>query len=187
MLTHHLLLVFLPIAIEAGNLQITLWSTQDCLGDENALRPALNLELHLGCNKRGDVADQLELEALSSSDDTIPERGDEAALSAYYDGTMQAQSQTIVFFTSEDCDPSTEIVDAYVDNSCSYAFRALDGDQWQSYEMRDACYGGLAGCDLDDEPVDGALRPNATEPGDLEVERPSPSPSGSGLPCVNCA
>ncbi|KAF2790972.1 hypothetical protein K505DRAFT_73130 [Melanomma pulvis-pyrius CBS 109.77] len=164
MLTHHLLLVFFPTTLLAYNLEITLWSTQDCVGDENALRPTLDLELHLGCNKRGDVADQLELELLSSSD-TIPERRNEAALSAYSDGTMAAQSQTIVFFTSEDCDPATEIVDAYVDNSCSNVFHALDGDHWQSYEMRDACYGGLAGCDLDEEPADGPICERPLLPG----------------------
>jgi hypothetical protein len=131
----------LATGVSCNNIQITLWQSEDCTGD-NDLRPQLDLRLHEGCIKRGDVAQQLEVEMLEGL-------REEKALSASQDGSMQAQSQTIVFFTSEDCDPSTEIEGAYVDNSCSGVFEELRGDKWQSYEMRDACMGGFSGCSLD--------------------------------------
>lgn len=145
---HRPLLGALALAtrVLCNNIQITLWQSPDCTGDNNALRPQLDLRLHVGCNKRGDVSAQLELETLS---DALPEN----SLSASQDGSMQAQSQTIVFYTSEDCNPDTEIEGAYVDNSCSNVFEELKGDAWKSYEMRDACFGGFSGCDLDEEPV----------------------------------
>ena len=147
MLRRHLFAVLaLAASVSCDNIQITLWQSEDCTGD-NDLKPQLDLRLHEGCIKRGDVAEQLEVEMLEGL-------REEKALSAYQDGSMQAQSQTIVFFTSEDCDPSTEIEGAYVDNSCSNVFEELKGDTWQSYEMRDACMGGLSGCNLDEEPAD---------------------------------
>ncbi|KAF2681953.1 hypothetical protein K458DRAFT_391468 [Lentithecium fluviatile CBS 122367] len=128
-----------------GQIGITVWSSEDCTGD-NALKPELDLELHIGCIKRGDVAEQLEVETLEGI-------REEKALSAYQDGSMIAQSQNVVFFTSEDCDPSTEIEGAYVEDSCSNVFEGLKGDGWKSYEMRDACMGGFSGCDPGEEPT----------------------------------
>jgi hypothetical protein len=144
MLYHRLFIAcVLAAGVSCGNIQITVWSTDDCTGD-GALRPQLDLRLDVGCIKRGDVAEQLEVELLEG-------QREEKSLSGYQDGSMAAQSQTVVFFTSEDCDPDTEIQGAYVDNSCSNVFEELRGDKWKSYEMRDVCVGGYFGCDLDEE------------------------------------
>ena len=131
----------LSSGVLCGDIQITLWQSADCTGD-NDLKPTYDLQLHRGCNKRGDVAEQLQLEMRE-------DLRDEKALSAYQDGSMKAQSQFIAFFTSDNCDPSTIIKDAYVDNSCSNVFESIRKDTWKSYEMRDACVGGFSGCNLE--------------------------------------
>jgi hypothetical protein len=147
MIAQHLFTVLAIVTGVSCNLmEIYVWENTDCTGD--ALKTKLDLELHVGCIKRGDVAQQLELELLEGK------QRDEKGVSAFQDGSMQAQSQAIVFFTSEDCDPSTEIKGAYVDNSCSNVFTELKEDTWKSYEMRDACFGGNLGCNLDEEPTD---------------------------------
>ncbi|KAF2248562.1 hypothetical protein BU26DRAFT_565946 [Trematosphaeria pertusa] len=149
MLRRHLFAILaLAASVSCGNIQISVWESEDCTGD-HTLRPQLDLRLHVGCIKRGDVTEQLEVELLEGK------QREEKAISVSQDGSMAAQSQALVFFTSENCDPSTEIEDAYVDNSCSNVFEKLKEDKWKSYEMRDACFGGFAGCDLDEEPTDG--------------------------------
>lgn len=143
MLRHRLLATLaLSIGVLCSEIQITLWQSADCTGD-NDLKPTYDLQLYRGCNKRGDVAEQLQSE-------TGEKLRDEKSLSAYQDGSIQAQSQFVAFFTSEDCDPSTVIEGANVDDSCSSVFESLRGDKWKSYEMRDACIGGFSGCDLDE-------------------------------------
>lgn len=148
MLCRHLLTTLSLAAIASGdNMQIFVWETEDCTG--TALKPQLDLRLNVGCIRRGDVAQQLEVELLEGEERT------EKAVSAVQDGSMQAQSQTLVFFTSDDCDPSTEIADAYVDDGCSGRYAQLQGDKWKSFEMRDACFGGLSGCDPGEEVQNG--------------------------------
>lgn len=127
--------------MSCGDLKVTLWQSADCTGD-NDLLPKADMNLMRGCIKRGDVAQQLALEMHE-------EVREEKALSAYLDGSLKAQSQVIAFFTSENCDPSTLIENAYVDNSCSNVFKELDGGNWKSWEMRDACLGGFSGCDME--------------------------------------
>ena len=125
---------FLTVSGVFGSMEIVAWKSEDCSG-KNDLRTKLDLRLHVGCIKRGDVAQQLQVE-------TLEDLEEEKAISAYQDGSIYAQSQQVVFFTSEDCDPDTEIENGWIDDSCSNVKEELKGEKWKSYEMRDACVGG---------------------------------------------